>query len=56
MKTLLNGIETARKSLESKSHKNIDSNIGYCLKADAKFYAIDVSLFKKELRVMWDTE
>lgn len=36
--------------------KDIDSNIGQLLKADAKFYAIYVSPSEKELRAMGNTE
>lgn len=36
--------------------KDIDSNIGQLMKADAKFYAIHVSPSEKELRAMGNTE
>ena len=41
---------------KSKVIKDIDSNIGQLLKADAKFYAIHVSPSEKELRAMGNTE
>ena len=41
---------------KSKVIKDIDTNIGQLLKADAKFYAIHVSPSEKEIRVMGNTE
>ena len=41
---------------KSKVIKDIDSNIGQLLKADAKFYAIHVSPSERELRAMGNTE
>ena len=41
---------------KSQMIKDIDGNIGQLLKADAKFYAIHVSLSEKELQAMGSTE
>ena len=45
-----------RTSTNQKVIKDIDTNIGQLLKTDAKFYAIHVSPWGKELRAMGSTE